>query len=309
MAKKEVIEINEEQLKEIVKESVTRVMEFINNDSISVEDYFDISSLTKSDVQHMATDIRVFLQGQGYGSDLSDEGELILKEGSNVVMPIKALRKELQKLGFKQWQIKSEIAYNKVRVVVLYADLAKNTSIIENKMLSCGWTKAHISDPVLLYGIPVRVMDFDPKEQKPITKQARRYKFLYHWTPYNNLQSVFQTGIEPRNENDFLSYPPKAHLMKGDTPKSEASKLGWMLFNKNNSLMNGRYALLRISMKIVPNDIEFYGDSRFQYGYFTNVVIPPQALELFGEITYSDKYNYNNEQIKVLVNDDTMVNQ
>ena len=302
MTKKEVIPINKSQLREIIKETITRVM-----DSISVEDYFDISSITKSAIQHMATDIRVFLQGHGYYSDLSDEGELILKEGSNVVMPIKDLRKELQKLGFKQWQIKSVIAENKVRIVILYADIAKNASIIENKMLSCGWTKAHISEPVLLYGIPVRVMDFDPKEQKPLTKQARKYRYLYHWTPINNLSSILQTGIEPRSENDYLSYPPKAHLMKGDTPKSVASQLGWMLFNKNNSLLNGRYALLRISMNKVPNNIAFYGDPRFPYGFFTNDTIPPQAIEFFGEITYSDKYNYNNEEITVIAKDDTMV--
>ena len=133
MAKK--VKITEEQLREIVKESVSNAISPIFDSPISVEDFFDISSLTKPVVQHMATDIRVFLQGKAYASDLSDNGELILKEGSDVVMPIKELRKELQKLGFKQWQIKSEIFSNRVRIVILYADIAKNTSIIENKML------------------------------------------------------------------------------------------------------------------------------------------------------------------------------
>ena len=306
MAKSNVIKLNESQLREIVKESVIKVMESISDETIKVEDYFDITSLSKSDVQQLATDLRVFLQGQGYGSDLSDEGELIIKEGYSIVMPIKQLRKELKKLGFKQWQIKSEIACNKVRVVILYADIAQNTKIIENKMLSYGWTAAHISDPFILHGIPLRVMDFDPNEQRPLTKEARRYQYLYHWTPYKNLQSILQNGIEARSENDYLSYSPKAHLMKGDTPKPEASKLGWMLFNKNTSLRNGKYALLRISMKSVPPAIDFFGDPRFPYGYFTNETIPAQSLELFGEIYYSDKFNYNNEQINILVPDDTM---
>ena len=306
MVRKGVIKIDRARLKEIVKESVTKVIESIDN-GFNVEDYFDVSSLTKSAVQQMATDLRVFLQGQGYGSDLSDDGELVIKEGSSVVMSIKQLRKELQKLGFKQWQIKSEIAFNKIRVVILYADIAQNTKVIENKMLSFGWTVSHVSAPLVLYGVPLRVMNFDPKEQRQLTKEARKYQYLYHWTPYKNLQSILQNGIEAISENDYLSYPPKVHLMKGDTPKSEASKLGWMLFNKNASLRSGKYALLRVSMKTVPPDVDFFGDPRFPYDYFTNETIPPQSLELFGKIYYLDKFNYNNERINVLVPDDTMV--
>ena len=307
MEKNNVIKINEHQIKKIVRESILNIVENIDN-TINITDYFDINSLTKSDVQHMATDIRVYLQGKGFDNDLSNNGELIIKEGSDSVMPIKELRKELQKLGFKQWQIKSEIAFNKVRIVILYADIAKNTTIIENKMLSCGWVKAHISEPVILYGIPIRVMNFDPKEQKPLTKEARRYQYLYHWTPYKNVTSILQNGIEVRNENDYLSYSPKVHLMKGDISKIDASKLGWMLFNKNSTLKNGKYALFRITMSKVPNNIDFFGDSRFQYGYFTNVTIPPQALDLFGEIFYQDKYNYHNEKIKIIAKNDTMNN-
>ena len=159
----------------------------------------------------------------------------------------------------------------------------------------------------MLYGIPVRVMDFDPKEQKPLTKEARKYQYLYHWTPFKNLQSILQNGIEVRSDNEYFSYSPKVYLMKGDIPKSEASKLGWMLFFRNTSLKEKKYALLRVSMNKVPNDIDFYGDPRFPFGYFTKAAIPPQALELFGEITYKDKYCYNNEPITVLAKDDSMV--
>lgn len=60
-------------------------------------------------------------------------------------------------------------------------------------------------------------------------------------------------------------------------------------------------------MKSVPPTIDFFGDSRFPHGYFTNETIPAQSLELFGEIYYSDKFNYNNEQINILVPDDTMI--
>ena len=301
------MEVTSKRLKEIVSESIVKVLSEETDKIPKVEDFFDIKSLSKQDVLSIANDLRVFIINQGFNSDITTDGNLIVKEGNNLTMPIKLLRTELKKLGFKNWQVKSQVQFNKVRVVVLYVDLDKNSEIVENKMLSCGWTRAFTTPVTNMFGIPVRVMGFDPKEQKSLTKEARKYVYLYHWTPYGNVQSILRTGIEARNENDFLSYPPKVHLMKGDTPKSYASQLGWHLFNKNNSLYDGHYALLRITTQKIPENVEFYGDPRSEYGYFTKDTIPPHALELFGEIIFSDKYNYNNEKIKVLVNNDTMV--
>ena len=306
MRKKRTIRLTEEQLKQVVKGSVVMVLESVSEEPLRIEDYFDLNAISEKDIRSIATDIRVYL-GHDYGSDLTDEGELIIKEGASATMPIGQLRKELKGLGFKQWQIKSEIVANKVRIVILYADIALNTNIIINKMLSCGWTKARISSPMLYRGTQIRVMDFDPKEQKSLTKEARKYDYLYHWTPYHNLSSITTNGIEPRSENDFLSYLSKAHLLKGDIPKREASKIGWLLFNANKTLRDGHYALLRVTMANVPNDIEFYGDPRYQYGFFTKETIPPSAIELFGEITYKDKNNYRFENITVIASDDTMI--
>lgn len=277
-----------------------------DSEKIRVEDYFDLSKLSKEDVLGMATDLRVYLYGRGFDSSFTQDGNLVIKEGASNTTPIKQLRNELRKLGFKQWQIKSEIACNKVRVVILYADVVKNTDIIEKEMLSLGWTLAHTSDPTIVYGVPVRVMNFDPKEQRKLTKDARKYHYLYHWTPYKNLASVLRYGIEPRSENDFLSYPPRVHLIKGDTPKHEAAKLGWMLFNINKKEQTGAYALVRVNVKDVPENVDFFGDPRFSYGYFTTSLIPPEAIEFFGRIQYTDKYNYNNEDIVVVSQNDTM---
>lgn len=212
MRKKRAISLTEGQLKQVVKESVVMVLESVSEEPLRIEDYFDLNAISEKDIRSIATDLRIYL-GHNYGSDLTDEGELIIKEGASVTMPIGQLRKELKSLGFKQWQIKSEIVANRVRIVILYADIAMNTNIIINKMLSCGWTKARISDPLSYGGTMIRVMDFDPKEQKSLTKEARRYAYLYHWTPYKNLSSILSIGIEVRSENDYLSYPPTSQTV------------------------------------------------------------------------------------------------
>ena len=141
--KKQVIHINNTNLINIIKESID---EALLNTILNIEDYFDIKSLNKNKIQMIASDMRAFFNAS-YGNRLSDEGKLIFEDELKT-LSIKALRKELSKLGFKQWQIKTDIIANKVRVVILYADLGKNTEIITNEMASFGWTRARISSPM-----------------------------------------------------------------------------------------------------------------------------------------------------------------
>lgn len=297
MGKKKAIRIDEDMLRGLVEKALGRVMEGYSYDDIVVEDLFDIDSLSKKDILSMATDLRVYLMGNGFDSDLTVDGDLIIKEGVGDVMGIGGLRKELGKLGFKNWQIKSEVRSNRVRTVILYADIEKNTDIIKNKMLGYGWTVSYISGVMVKEGIPLRVMGFDPKEQRSVTKEARKYMFLYHWTPVMNVQSILSKGLEPRSENDLYSYSPKIHLLKGDINRSECCKIGWALFNRNKGNKDGRYGLIKVDMSRVPDSVEFYGDPRFDKGYFTKEVIPAEALTLIGEIKYMDKFNYRGEDI------------
>ena len=300
------IKLNISELKLYIKEGIEKLIENIDFDKLRVEDYFNINSLSKEDVLSISNDIRIFIGGQIFNSGLNRNGKLIHEE-KVLPMSVDELRSELSKIGFQPWQIESRIYANKVKVIILFADIAKNLEIIVNKMLSCGWTKAHISEPVMAHGVLLRAIDFDPIEQDSLSDEARQYFYLYHWTPYENLVSILNKGIQIRNNNNYFSYPPKVHLMKGDVSKSDASKLGWLLFNANSSLNNGRYALLRINIKKVPENIEFYGDPRYEHGYFTKDNIPSNAIELFGEITYKDKYNYNNEKIKFILPNDSMI--
>lgn len=290
--KKQVIHINNTNLINIIKESIDEVL---LNTRLNIEDYFDIKSLNKNKIQMIASDMRAFFNAS-YGNRLSDEGKLIFEDELKT-LSIKALRKELSKLGFKQWQIKTDIIANKVRVVILYADLGKNTEIITNEMASFGWTRARISSPMQIHGVMCRAMDFDPNEQKSLTKEAKKFPYLFHWTPINNINSIMLNGLEPRSENNYLTFQPKVHLMKGNISMKTASYLGWQLYNKNINNDNGEYVLIRIKTDLIPDNIEFYGDPRYHSGYFVKETIPSNALELCGKIIYKDKNIFNNEEL------------
>lgn len=308
MSKIRKINISDKNIRKAIKESISHVLYEVSEQPLRIEDYFDLNALTQKDILSIATDIRAFMQGQNYDSCITDDGDVIINEEAGMTMPIGQLRCELKSLGFKQWQITSKVVRNRVRIVILYADIAKNSDIIINKMASFGWIKARMSDPVIVHNIPVRAISFDPEVQKSLKDEARRYNYLYHMTPYRNLQSILTNGIEPRSENDYLSYLPKAHLLKGDIPKREVSMLGWKLYRLNKSLTNGEYAIVRVTTSKIPDNVEFYGDPHFSYGYFAKECIPPSSLDVFGKVEYMDKFNYNNEKIVVLASNDTMVN-
>lgn len=175
-------------------------------------------------------------------------------------------------------------------------------------MDACGWMKADVSEPFLRNKIPFRTISFDPKVQEPVTTETRQYTYLYHLTPSIRTKSILSKGLEPRNENTFLTYTPRVYLLKGDTPKKEIEMFGWRIFNKNKRVKNGNYTLIRMDLAKVPNTVHFYHDPRYDYGYFSTDTIPPQALSIYGTISYDNKYCYNDEQLQVVAQDSTLTN-
>ena len=288
--------LKQQYIKKILRETLECMVDK-DDTPLKVEDYFDINKIDRKKILSIASDMRAFIGSQGYGSQLSTEGELLFEEMIKT-LPIKQLRNELSNLGFKQWQIKSTIFANHVRVVILYVDMAKNTDVITNEMATFGWSRARISEPTVIEGVTCRVMDFDPIQQKIMNKEARKFECLYHWSPEHNVASIMNSGINTRSDNDFFSYPPKAHFMKGNISEQNASYLGWQLYNKNKNLTNGNYVLFQINMNDVPDNIDFFGDPRFKYGYYAKETIPSSALEVIGKITYTDKNKYNYESIE-----------
>lgn len=301
--RKKIIQLTESELRKVVSESIKNVLK---NDSLNIEDYFDISKISKQDIVSINNDMRAFLQGRGFGDSVFCDGENVIAEATNKTVPVLELRKRLMSMGFKRWQVVSTVYANKVRVVILYADVAKNTQTIITQMKSMGWDKVHISLPMDIHGVQCRVMDFDPSEQGEITKEVHKHNYLYHLTPANNVTSIMTTGIEIRSENDYLDYPPRAHVIKGNTNKANVAHFGWQLFHASKQCFNGKYAILRIDTSKIPLSISFYGDPRYPYGYISKETIPPIGFDIFGYITYQDKNRYNGEMIIVTATNDTM---
>lgn len=281
-------------------------MDNIQSKQIKIDDFFDISSITREDIVSITTDLRVFFQVKLFDSNIDYTNGEHINESVERTLTINEVRRELRKLKFKKWQISSEMGQNGNRIAILYADIAMNTDIISQKMESFGWECADISDAMEIYGVMCRVMTFDPSYPQEISDYVFKCEYIYHWTPMANVNSILSNGIEPRSENEYLKFKPKVHLMKETVTKRVASNLGWQLYNKKSLIRDGNYCLLRIVVNKLPKDIKFYGDTRCGCGITTRNTIPPESVTAFGKIEYKDKQKYRNEKITILVDDDTM---
>lgn len=276
------------------------------NDTIKVEDFFDISSISYKDIVSITTDMRAFLQVKSFDSYSDYELRELVTEDTDKTLTVAELKVELKKLGFESWQIQSSVLRNENTIAILYVDMAKNTDVIKEEMESFGWEYAQISDVIVIHKTNCRVMTFDPSYPKEISKEVFLSKYIYHLTPRGRVSSIMKDGIELRSENQFLKYKPKVHLLKESVTKKQTSILGWKLYQVNTTLFDGHYCILRVDVGKLPKSTIFYGDTRYECGITTKCLIPPDAVEIFGEIEYKDKSSYHGEMLTVTVKNDTM---
>lgn len=290
--------ISENELKQIIKESALKIITETN--PLRIEDYFNLGEISKKNLMLFNTDVRIHVQ-RGYGMQLSfDDNDDLIVEYEVRTLPVEELRVKLKQLGFEDWQVRDTIYANNVRIVILYADIEKNTENIIKEMNAFGWTIAQISEPKTNNGITFRAMAFDPAVQQCLSHEAYAQGQLYHLTPVINARSILKNGIEPRNANDYLDYPPRAHFIKGNAPLYQIAKFGHELFKHNKKAFDGNYTVFRINMDKIPYTIKFYGDPRCEIGYFTKETVPPEGIELFGYVYYEDKNEYQEERIQQL---------
>ena len=49
--------------------------------------------------------------------------------------------------------------------------------------------------------------------KKDVSLEARKYKYIYRWTPLYNYDAISIEGLKPRSENRLFDYPDRLHLI------------------------------------------------------------------------------------------------
>ncbi len=276
---KHVIKINEEQLAEIVKSTIKEnIIRQKKEEKIDFDELFHFNTIPEEELEEQYMDLAFSVSSSGYGGRFIGVNGKILKEDATTTLSIDETKKQIQtKFHLKDWQFATQTVANGVRLVVLYPGILKNTKLIKDAMLACGWSLA-IKGYTVKNKMIWRAMSFDPIFQKDVSNEARKYNYLFHWTPLYYYDTIVKEGLKPRSENKLFDYPNRL-LIKGNTPKQDIYSIGWQLCMANRRHKNkGYYVLLPIDLSKVPTDTEIYYDPRYEWGYYTKVPIQSDAI-------------------------------
>jgi hypothetical protein len=276
------------RLKEYIKKEVLKILqehkEGTNKEIIPfrIEDFWELSSLTKEQIQSLNTDLSVFVYGNGYGEAMQYiNGELVIRESAeNRTHTFEEVKKELKtKLNFQDWQIKEQQGSNNIKLILLFSIISQNPQIVVSEMETLGWSKSYMTPQAIIRGIPIVAISFDPLYQPSIKSTVRQWKYILHLSPWYNKDSILKNGLIPSSKNSFFKYPPRLYLLKPTIPQMELHRIGKRLSETNtNPSNNGDYCLFQINLDNVPEDTDFYFDPRYKYGIYTRQTIQTDAI-------------------------------
>ena len=275
--------------KSIIKEISDVIKKHLNESSKIIDTEigfeFDINDIPVSALRKQYINFHDYLMPRFYDKLTKYEN---INESVNYTEDAEvAMHAILDRYPLDNWQYKIMTAFNNIHVIVIIPFINENEELITQSMEQLGYYKSdRWLQPVLnMKYIAIR---FDPYYPDSLTNDIRRYNYIYHLSPAYNLESIKKNGFIPKSENERFMYPPKLHLIKGNTSKEEIENIGKQLYKANNNPNNtGDYILFSIVVDRIPGNIEFFGDSFYECGICTYDPIPYSAVITTQEMKFN----------------------
>ena len=260
----------------------SRIIGKIHNDGFSVVDLskFDID-LVKSQYR----DLRLTPSSFFFCNSLS-----IREAFGDILPPDDVVSNIVKKFHIDRNFIGKIEHHHKIAIYVVVAVVGINVGLVVKEMEKMGYHIGHRKMLPLIDGMQFEQLQFETTVARLNDETdtiKNRYRYLYHWTPYYNVENILSFGLVPRSGNFSFSYPPRIYLNKEDADVSEISMLGSRLCHSNNSSENdGNYTLLRISLNDLDDNVRLYFDPNSNIGIFCEQKIEPVAIEIFGNARF-----------------------
>lgn len=240
--------------------------------------YINLSDVPKKSLDKQFKKFK-FIHINSFSSLLLKENkEKRLNEGIKFTYDIDNTCKEITKrYNLEDWQFNIIIAENDIKVALIIPNISNNKDIIISDMESLGY---YVSDSWKERGDEndnniYTIIRFDPRFPDNINNQVKNMGIIYHLTPEYNLESIKKSGFIPQNNNKKFKYPPRIHFLKGNINEKNIKSIGQQLCDENDDIRNnGEYILFTLDVDRIPNDVNFIGDSCYEYGICTEDVIP-----------------------------------
>lgn len=278
-----IVKIDANDIRYIVENVIKKVYPNNNNGKpirrLDVEKIFHLSQIPKEKLHQAYKDFYLISSVSTFGGPFESQDGKIIKEEATYTMSLDETKKIIQqKFSLQDWQICSQVGANRIELMLIIPDIARNVEAIKDAMAACGWSYAAIGKEDI-DGLRWIGLSFDPMFQYNASTEIRQYPTLYHWAPMYRYDIIMKEGLKPRSENSKFHYPDRLHLIKGNVSFNAVMSIGQQLCNANNNPENdGDYILFEIPVNKIPSDIEIYLDPRFEYGCYLKVSISPDVL-------------------------------
>lgn len=265
----------------LFKQIVTEVLEELNAPII-----FDISKISKEELRKQYVNYEIISVPDHYGNPLmKDEKDNYITENKEISYPLIEVKKIMsKKYSLEDWQFKIVTNSNKIEVALLIPNIDNNFKTIESDMKQLGYFPGAIRK-IYTFNMQWIQIQFEPLYQKEENDELLKMPYLYHITPYYNFESIKTNGIIPKHENKRFNYPNRIYLFKYTVTDEQLKHLAQQLcYSNDNPKNNGKYYILTINTKKLPENVKLYLDPNYEMGCFTDSIIPYECIDYVDEI-------------------------
>lgn len=270
----------------MVKEAINKIESPTNKESFKISDYWDVDSFTEEQFRQLNRSLSLFVKTKIGSPIYYDGGQLKINESvENVTKSVEEVKKDLiNNLNFEDWQIISQNGCNGIKVILLFAGIGDNEEVIEKEMESLGWFKTTMTVDNN-WVPPLKAISFDPMYLPEIEDPAKRWKYFFHISPEYNEKNILENGLTPSAKNRIFRYPPRIYLLKPLIPIENIRTLAEILYKADDAPENnGKYDIFQVFTRVLPKEVKFYYDPRYEFGVYTEQPIPSLALNLYSTL-------------------------
>ena len=138
---------------------------------------------------------------------------------------------------------------------------------------------------------------FEPMEQAKINDVVFSRNFIYHYTPFDRVDNILKNGLVPMGGNNPVNpvykFPPRVYFTLFENNGLANSLRNTLI--ENGIITDPHYILLKIDLRDLKNDIDFYFDA-----YCTNCVFTPNLILPMYISEFKEGYLLGGDKFKVI---------
>ncbi|MBO7561656.1 MAG: hypothetical protein J6T04_02070 [Bacteroidales bacterium] len=282
--RKRTIRLTQENLKDIVEETVKRVLPLINHQP-SKDDIFDLDSIPMDILDNGWQRYHPYLFTIDHRNPLANR---VVEESTDYKKQILLVKEAIVKtFPIDETQFVIKEGSHGLYAAILVALTDDNVDIIEQAMEDKGFFRSQPTDEKLLLDRKNRTwidVRFEPKEPDDVTQEVhRKYSILYHLTPSVFEDNVKKDGLKVSNNNPNYRYSEsRVFLSEGDVTDEDIQQLVNTLYAQaQDRHINGltpEYSLFAFDLSKMGNDFRFFYDINEPKGLYTKIPIPPTYI-------------------------------